>query len=234
MHGKRTALLVTVAALIGFMFMLLRYPAGNPDWLPRCLNSGLIALETAVSPAEVLEIWHQSDFKRQNVEPNLEWDFGFMAAYGLLFVQMALLGRKRGVRVASIAATLAVVTAIAAAGSDARENLMTLKSVPLLIHDKLPDAETVAQARTASLAKWGLTGVTLLLLWGAVVPSRSGPASYRVIAWGVEFFMALSGVLGVIGVVDNTKLELVIPLLLPALVGFAVIVWRYWGVHAPS
>jgi hypothetical protein len=54
---------------------------------------------------------------------------------------------------------------------------------------------------------------------------------YRVIAWVVVFFLVLSGLSGVLGVFDNTKLEELVTLFFPAFVGIVVIALRYWDVH---
>jgi hypothetical protein len=228
------AILSVAAITVALVFVLTHYSVGDPDWLPRCLSRGLVAVESATSAQELSEIWKQPAFKRMNLVPGLYWDFGFMGAYGLQFVLLGVVACRRSRmlgRAVLIAGGLAILTTLATVAFDARENLTTLNSVPALLDGKLPDEGNVASTRFASLAKWGLSGVTLLLLYGSAWPSRAGSAMYRVIAWGVVFFLVLSGLSGVLGVFDNTKLEALFTLFFPALVGIVVIALRYWDVH---
>src|SRR5437660_5505207 len=112
MHISRTVMLASLVLLVVTGFFLGRYPAGKPNWRPRCMESGLIALETATSPAEVNEIWGQCDLKKANLTPCLEVCFGFMIAYGLLFVLLALVAKQRGQGWVRWAGMIAIFTAI--------------------------------------------------------------------------------------------------------------------------
>jgi hypothetical protein len=232
MNINKWTILASIALVAALAAILFHYDVGSPDWLPRCLDRGLIAIETATSPQELRTTWAQfSEKGKQNLFSNLYWDFGFMVAYGALFVLLALVARRRGGGIARIAAIIAAIAAVATVACDITENVLTLASVDRLNRGAQANPQIVAATRAASLAKWALTGVVVLSLWGAVVPSRAGSATYRLIAWGVQFFLILSGALALLGYWDNTKIESVISMLFPAFVGLAIIAFRYWSVH---
>ena len=83
--------------------------------------------------------------------------------------------------------------------------------------------------RGFSLTKWTSCGVTLVLLWWAFVPARRGSALYRLATLLVGGFSVLGGALGILGLWDNSKIELVIPYLLPALLLQIPLFWFFWN-----
>jgi hypothetical protein len=230
---KKTALIaillvVATAAITGSF----RLPP--LEKLPRCLDSALIAFETAQSPDETLSVWKQLNAARPNLAKGLYADFGFIAAYTFLFLTLALLIRERPVRFARTVSGLAMAAAIATGVADLGENCFALKSIAALEHG-VPESGMILLMRAFSLTKWTACGVTLVLLWWAFVPARRGSALYRLLTLLVGGFSVLSGALGILGHWDNSKIELVIPFLLPALLLQIPLFWFFWddvtGVH---
>ena len=119
--------------------------------------------------------------------------------------------------------------------ADCGENFFTLRNIATLGHG-LPNADTVAMMRYCSLTKWVACGVTLMLLWWTFVPSRRGSALYRLLALAVAIFSVVAGSLGVLGLWDNPKFEMVIPFFGLSLVLQLPLFWWFWddvvGQHA--
>ncbi len=90
--------------------------------------------------------------------------------------------------------------------------------------------------RHCSLTKWAACGVTLVMFWWVFLPSRRGSALYRILALAIAAFSLISGSMGIFGLWNVTKIELVIPFLAPALLLQIPLFWRYWddilGAHA--
>jgi hypothetical protein len=206
-----------------------------PDKLPRCLNTVLVAFQTAHSPREAEQVWNLLGDQQSNLAKAQYPDFAFIAAYIFLFLVLAALGRRRPIGSSRIAGKLVVVSALVTAIADMGENCFTLANVASLKHG-LPEAAQVDLMRHCSLTKWAASGVTLILLWWIFLPSRRGSALYRLLALTIAGFSAMSGSMGVLGMWDVTKIELVFPLLAPALLLQIPLFWWYWdhaqGAHA--
>jgi hypothetical protein len=128
-----------------------------------------------------------------------------------------------------------MVSTVVTAAADIGENLFTLKNVAA-VQSRLPDEAQVALMRHCSLTKWAALGVTLVLFWWVFLPSRRGSAFYRLLALSIAAFSLIGGSMGILGLWDITKIELVIPFLAPALLLQIPLFWRYWddvlGTHS--
>jgi len=212
---------ILTAAITGWF----RLP--SPNALPRCMNSALAAFQTAQSPEEAAAIWKELGDKAPNLAKQQYPDFAFIAAYTFLFFVLARIGRQRPIRSSHVAGTLVMVSAIVTAFADIGENFFTLSNIATL-HHGLPDAARVALMRDFSLTKWAACGVTLVLLLWVFLPSRRGSALYRLLALTIAALSLVSGSMGILGWWDNTKIELVIPFLAPALFLQIPLLWWYW------
>jgi hypothetical protein len=208
----------------------------SPDALPRCLNSALVAFQTARSPQEAADVWNDLGDAKANLAKQQYPDFAFIAAYTSLFLILAAIARRRPIRSARMAGKLVVVAASITAVADIGENYFTLANIAAL-RSGLPAATQVDLMRHCSLTKWAACGVTLILCWWVFLPSRRGSALYRLASLTIAGFSAVSGSMGVLGLWDNTKIELVFPFLAPALLLQIPLFWHYWndvfGTHAP-
>jgi hypothetical protein len=206
-----------------------------PDALPRCLDTVLVAFQTARSPQEAALVWNLLGNQQSNLAKAQYPDFAFIAAYTFLFLVLAAIGRRRPIGSSRIAGKLVVISALVTAVADIGENCFTLANVASLKHG-LPDAARVDLMRHCSLTKWAACGVTLILLWWIFLPSRRGSALYRLLALTIAVFSMISGSMGVLGIWDITKIELVLPFLAPALLLQIPLFWWYWndahGTHA--
>ncbi|HME35861.1 MAG TPA: hypothetical protein VKF84_11530 [Candidatus Sulfotelmatobacter sp.] len=202
----------------------------------------MVAFQTAPSPEEAKNVWKQlgdSTGKLTKGQVNLRRvqyaDFAFIAAYTFLFFSVANLGRQRPIAWSRIAGTLAMVSTVVTAAADIGENLFTLENVAA-VQSRLPGEAQVALMRHCSLTKWAALGVTLVLFWWVFLPSRRGSALYRLLALTIAAFSLIGGSVGILGLWDITKLELVIPFLAPALLLQIPLFWRYWddvlGAHS--
>jgi hypothetical protein len=188
-----------------------------PDELPRCLNSPLLAFETAQSPGEAALVWNLLGDRQSNLAKAQYPDFVFIAAYTFLFLLLASVGRGRPIKSSQIAGRLVVLSVLAMAVADIGENSFTLVNVSALKHGLLPDARYVDLMRHCSLIKWAASGVTLILFFWIFLPSRRGSAIYRLLALSIAAFSLISGSMAILGMWDITKIELVFPFLAPAL-----------------
>jgi hypothetical protein len=208
-----------------------------PDALPRCLDTVLVAFQTARSPGEAQFVWNLlSDRQKSNLANAQYPDFAFIAAYTFLFLVLAAIGRARPIRSSQIAGRIIVISAFITAVADVGENCFTLMNIAALKLG-LPDAARIDLMRHFSLTKWAASGLTLILLGWVFLPSRRGSALYRFLALSVTAFSVTSGTMGVLGMWDITKIDLVFPFLTPALVlQIPLFIW-YWddlrGDHAP-
>jgi hypothetical protein len=223
----RTWALFAVSAVILTAAITGWFRLPSPDALPRCMNSASAAFQTAQSPEEAAAIWKELGDKAPNLAKQQYPDFAFIAAYTLLFIVLARIGRQRPIRSSHVAGTLVMISAVVTAVADVGENCFTLSNIAAL-HHGLPDAARVALMRDFSLTKWASCGVTLVLLWWIFLPSRRGSALYRLLALTIAALSLVSGSMGILGWWDNTKIELVIPFLAPALFLQIPLFWRYW------
>jgi len=231
---RKMALSAAVAVILtSGLTVRIRLP--SPDTLPRCLDSALVAFETARSPEEAASVWNALKDKAPNLAKQQYPDFAFIAAYTFLFFVLAAIARRRPIGSSRIAGKFVIVSAIATAVADVGENCFTLVNIATLHHGP-PDAARVALMRDFSLTKWAACGVTLVLLWWFFVPSRRGSALYRLLALTIAALSVISGGMGILELWDNPKIELVIPFLAPALLLQVPLFWRYWddvlGDHA--
>ena len=78
--------------------------------------------------------------------------------------------------------------------------------------------------------------MTLILFFWIFLPSRLGSALYRLLALAIAAFSLISGSMAILGMWDNTKIELVFPFLAPALLLQIPLFLWYWddvqGAHA--
>jgi hypothetical protein len=199
----------------------------SPDALPRCMDSALAAFQTAQSPEEAATVWNELGAKAPNLAKQQYPDFAFIAAYTFLFFVLARIGRSRPIGSSGVAGTLVMVSATVTAVADIGENCYTLANIAAL-HHGFPEAFSVGLMRHCSLTKWAACGVTLVLLWWVFLPSRRGSALYRLLALTIAAFSVISGTMGILGLWDNTKIELVIPFLAPALLLQIPLFCRYW------
>ena len=222
--------IVTIAATAWF-----RLPA--PDALPRCLNTVLVAFETAQSPDEAQMIWKLLGDHQANLAKSQYPDFAFIAAYTFLFLLLANIGRRRPIASSRLSAKLVILSALLTAMADIGENLFTLANTIALKRGADPSSAYVDLMRHCSLTKWAACGVTLILLWWIFLPSRHGSALYRLLSLTIAFLSLISGGMGVLGMWDVTKIELVFPFLGPALLVQIPLFWWYWDDvledHAP-
>lgn len=230
---KRSMLLALGAVALASVLFGGPFAVGSPNVLPRCLDRGLIAIELAMSANELEGIWKQAPADwREHLRGNLFVDFGFMVSYGLTFVLLGRVARSRSAGLLRTMGSAAIAGGVIAAGLDVAENVLTLQSIALLQSTGKALDSTVMLTRSVSMAKWNAIGVTLLLLYGAFRPLKRGDALYRVLAWVSTGLVCLAGVLAVLGLWDDTNIEPVVPFLAAGLLPFAIVVIRYWTVHA--
>jgi hypothetical protein len=235
MTPSRMRALAAVIAVIATAVLTGLFRLRSPDALPRCLDSPLIAFETAQSPQEAAAIWNQLGDTQPNVAKGLYADFSFIASYTFLFLVLAGIATGRSVMFSHVAGTLAMISAIVTAAADVGENVFAITNIAAL-RSGLLRAEHLALMRECSLTKWVACGITLILFWWTFVPSRRGSALYRFVSLTVAVFAVISGSLAVLGLWDNAKIQLVISFLAPALVLQIPLFWFFWndviGVHA--
>jgi len=198
-----------------------------PDELPRCLNSPLLAFQTAQSPQEAALIWNLLGDRQSNLAKAQYPDFAFIVAYTFLFLLLAAIGMRRPIKSSQTAGKLVVVSALVTAVADIGENCFTLVNVAALKHG-LPAAAWVDLMRYCSLTKWTACGVTLILFWWIFLPSRRGSALYRLLALSIAAFSLISGSMAILGMWDITKIELVFPFLAAALLLQIPLFCGYW------
>jgi hypothetical protein len=238
-HGMALSAVFAVILAAGLIRI---FPLPSPDTLPRCLDSAMLAFQTAPSPQEAANVWKElgdSTGKLTKGQVNLSRvqyaDFAFIVAYSFLFFAVANIGRLRPITASRIAGVLAIASTGVTAVADIGENVFTLKNIAA-VQSGLPDATQVALMRDCSLTKWAALGVTLVLFLWVFLPSRRGSALYRLLALTIIAFSVISGSMGILGLWDITKIELVIPFLAPALLLQIPLFWRYWddvvGAHA--
>jgi hypothetical protein len=224
---SRRKLLLSVFAVIvtGTATACFRLPP--PDLLPNCLNTVLVAFQTAHTPQEASLVWRVLDDHQSNLAKAQYADFAFIVAYTVLFLLLAGIGRRRPIPSSKIAGRLIIIFALVTAIADIGENCFTLANIAALEHG-LPTDALVSHMRDCSLTKWAASGVTLILFWWIFLPSRRGSALYRLLALVIAAFSLISGSMGVLGLWDVTKIELVFPFLVPALLLQVPLFWRYW------
>ena len=236
MSVTRSMALGAVAAVILTALSTAWFPLPPPDELPRCLNSPLLAFETAPSPEEAALVWNLLGDRQSNLAKAQYPDFAFIVAYTFLFLLLAAIGRRRPIKSSQIAGRLVVISVLVMAVADIGENCFTLVNVAALKHG-LSAAPWVDLMRHCSLIKWAACGVTLILFWWIFLPSRRGSALYRLLALSIAAFSLISGSVAILGMWDITKIELVFPFLAPALLLQIPLFWCYWGdvdrSHAP-
>ena len=228
MTVTRRMALWAVAAVILTALSTAWFRLPPPDELPRCLNSPLLAFETAQSPEEAALVWNLLGDRQSNLAKAQYPDFAFIVAYTFLFLLLAALGKRRPIKSSQIAARLVVVSVLVMAAADVGENCFTLVNVAALKHG-LPAAVWVDLMRRCSLTKWAACGLTLILFWWIFLPSRRGSALYRLLALSIAAFSLISGSMAILGIWDITKIELVFPFLAPALLLQVPLFWWYWG-----
>ncbi len=131
MRVTRNMALSAVTAVILTSAITARFRLPSPDTLPRCLDSALVAFETAQSPEEAVSVWKALKHEAPNLAKQQYPDFAFIAAYTFLFFVLAALGRRRPIRSSRIAGTLVIVSAIVTASRmSARMSLRWQISAP--------------------------------------------------------------------------------------------------------
>ena len=148
-----------ICAWVAFVAILLGVAAGNTHsfkvrTLPDDLNSPLLAMELLRAPDQLGHVvGDPSDRKnnRMDMERLTKIDFGFIASYSCLFLIVSLRLRQRSYKWTGI---LLIAAGISAAVFDVRENLAIFRTLECVC----------ATPRVASLIKWTLTFVALLLV----------------------------------------------------------------------
>lgn len=224
---RRLALQVAAVALGLGLVMGIAFPPGAPEFLPRCLTAPLVGLETPKNAAEFLNIWRSKGLDQGKVTDGLYWDFLLMAGYGSVLVMWGLLIRQRRLRAPDGVIGLAVVAlAVVAVGADVGENLNLLGMI------KGPATDGGADlTRQFSYTKWATLGGTLLLAHRAFLPTRRGSLLYAFVAWAGTLACFTGGVLGILGLWDTPKFELVVLFMSVAFLVQVPLFAAYWEKH---
>jgi len=237
MMATRPKALCAVVAVVLTALSTAWFRLPPPDSLPRCLDTVLVAFQTARSPGEAQFVWNLLCDRQKSNLTNAQYpDFVFIAAYTFLFLVLAAIGRARPIRSSQIAGRIIVISALITAVADVGENCFTLMNVAALKLG-LPEAARIDLMRHCSLTKWAASGVTLVMLGWIFQPSRRGSALYRLLSLTIAAFSVTSGAMGILGMWDITKIDLVFTFLTPALVlQIPLFIW-YWDDvredHAP-
>src|SRR5437870_13100979 len=111
----RAIALSAVAAVILTALITAQFRLPSPPSLPRCMNSALLAFQTAQSPEEAAAVWNDMGDKAANLAKQQYADFAFIAGYTFFFFILATLGRHRPIGSARIAGTLIIASALVTA-----------------------------------------------------------------------------------------------------------------------
>jgi hypothetical protein len=166
----RVAAVAAIALLaLGFVLQSIsgKFEPPGPAKLVRNFTKRGLAMELAKSPAEVeLVFGDQKGGKNQNNRKVMRHiqaaDFGFIAAYWMLFTLTAVLLAERHFPLATAVAAAATVFATIAAACDVWEDVFIIK-----ITQSALDASAqplIDHCRTAALWKWNLLFLAMTLL----------------------------------------------------------------------
>jgi hypothetical protein len=174
------------------------------DITPCCADSTLISLELANRATDFGNVLRQIDDDptraRQQVASNLKWDsWLFAPAYTLVLACLATGAWRFPRRFVRVAAAAAAGTAIATFLSDQAENWLTMRA----LHG--PSDALLGNARTASLTKWALLGVTQLLLAPRYLPRKHQGAEAKLLTMIVVALQVLSASLALWGVYASAR-----------------------------
>ena len=183
-----------LCAWVAFVAILLGSAAGNTHsfqvrLLPYDLNSPLLAMELLRLPDDLRNVVgdpSEEKNNRKDMERLTKIDFGFIASYVCLFLLVGWRLVQRSHRWQGI---LVILTGCGAAVFDVQENFLILRALECLC--------TVP--RTASLIKWTLTFVALLVISRAFV-DRSLPRLRRTIGYVAAVSCIAAGLVGLAGV----------------------------------
>ncbi|MEA2561597.1 MAG: hypothetical protein QOH06_3101 [Acidobacteriota bacterium] len=189
-----------------------RLPKGK---LPRGFRAPMLAIELPKSSQEVETILQVSGGARR-MKNGLLLDFGVILLYASVLAVLGALLYQSPVPVAGrIAGAAAALLGITAGLLDVVENIRIWK-----VLDGARDPATLHTLTQVSLWKWGLLAVAFLLLAGLFLVDA--PMA-RVLAG----LCLVTGVVGLIGLKDNPRLEWVTVLIAVTLL-VTLIVFAFW------
>ncbi|HKY45224.1 MAG TPA: hypothetical protein VJM50_19180 [Pyrinomonadaceae bacterium] len=154
------ALLVIIVA-IAMVIVSMQFGPAPQEPLPGRFKGRVLAMEFVANPVDIEGILKPDVSHNRDVMRNIILlDFLWIACYGLLFVAIGLLLRKRNCPWARYLGTVAIVAGLAAAAFDVRENLAILKALNCLQCDQ----QLVNEINDAALLKWTMSFVAMALL----------------------------------------------------------------------
>jgi hypothetical protein len=127
------------------------------------LRAGLATLQLGGDPVAVSNIVHDAD-RRRRVRRQLWFDYGFILAYWLTFLGLAVVLARRGSFGYDIAALAAAFAATATAVLDVLENVRTGALLSLSRPGDQIRIQPVEHLQRTALAKWLASAVTIALL----------------------------------------------------------------------
>jgi hypothetical protein len=169
--------------------------------LIRTGNTQLTKIQLEADPAVVAAVradGHRLEMSRLA----LHLDFALLTLYGVTFALLGFLLTRRGGRWWSIAGAAVLTGAIITCMCDVVENVRTLRLIPADGMDVVTQSALDA-LRTVSYAKWAASALTLTLITLLFV--GRGRAA---IVIGLRFVVGAGALLGLIGVIGQSRLTL--------------------------
>jgi hypothetical protein len=148
------------------------------------LRSGLFALQLGGEPGQISIIVHDAD-RRRRIRRQLWFDYGFIFAYWLTFVGLAVVLARRGSLAYDIVGLAAAFAATATALLDVLENVRTSALLSLSRPGDQIRIQPVEHLQRTALAKWLASAVTIALLALVFLPGDT-----RLLLLGLGFLLA--------------------------------------------
>jgi len=188
------------------------------EGLPGGFHGRLLALEFVSSVGDVQKVLGPDVSRNTEViRKVISIDFVWIACYAALFVLIGVMLSRRNCPWARYLALVAIVSGLAAAAFDVKENtkILEILSSQNIIQDH------VNAVRDATLTKWTLSFVTIAVLALAFMDLAN-----KVAFWIATLFIT-TALVGLIGLWIHSRLDLIsIPLLLGlGLLSFAAFKW---------
>jgi len=186
--------------------------------LPGGFHGRLLALEFVSAVGDVSTVLGPNISRNTEVMRKvISIDFIWIACYATLFVLIGVMLSRRNCPWARYLALVAIVSGLAAAAFDVKENMKILE----LLSSQNINQDQVNAVRDATLAKWTLSFISIGVLAIAFMDLANK------IAFWIATLFTLTAVVGLIGLWNHRHLDLIaIPLLLGlGLLSFASFKW---------
>lgn len=198
-----------------------------PDGFPGGFKGPVIALEFAGSVCDIEGILGGDEHQnRKDIRSALGFDTYFIIAYWLFFVVMGVVLTQRGLQWVTWIGVAAILGGTGAAIFDFIENSRIRKVLDTPLAQTT--SEMALNIRAATLWKWGLSFLTVLLLAATFFFLRdvgSRAAHWIALLTGISF--AAAALLGFVGLRYNRLIPLTTLIQLPGLLGLIIISFKW-------